>query len=78
MIKRNSSTIPFGYKLGEDNKTLEVVDKEVSALKEMKDGVAPRGRQPDRNHQLEGGRKPNHETIEQDSRNFALMALRSL
>ena len=39
MIKRNSSTIPFGYKLGEDNKTLEVVDKEVSALKEMKDGV---------------------------------------
>ena len=39
MIKGNSSTIPFGYKLGEDNKTLEVVDKEVSALKEMKDGV---------------------------------------
>ena len=38
-MKRNSSTIPFGYKLGEDNKTLEVVDKEVSALKEMKDGV---------------------------------------
>jgi len=23
MMKRNSSTIPFGYKLGEDNKTLE-------------------------------------------------------
>ena len=39
MMKRNSSTIPFGYKLGEDNKTLEVVDKEVSALKEIKDGV---------------------------------------
>ncbi len=39
MMKRNSSTIPFGYRLGEDNKTLEVVDKEVSALKEMKDGV---------------------------------------
>ena len=39
MMKRNSSTIPFGYKLGEDNRTLEVVDKEVSALKEMKDGV---------------------------------------
>ena len=39
MMKRNSSTIPFGYKLGEDNKTLEIVDKEVSALKEMKDGV---------------------------------------
>ena len=36
MMKRNSSTIPFGYKLGEDNKTLEIVDKEVSALKEMK------------------------------------------
>ena len=39
MMKRNSSTIPFGYKLNEDNRTLEVVDKEVSALKEMKDGV---------------------------------------
>jgi len=39
MMKRNSSTIPFGYKLGEDNRTLEVVDKEVSALKEIKDGV---------------------------------------
>ena len=39
MMKRSSSTIPFGYKLGEDNKTLEVVDKEISALKEMKDGV---------------------------------------
>ena len=38
-MKRNSSTIPFGYRLNEDNKTLEVVDKEVSALKEMKDGV---------------------------------------
>ena len=39
MMKRNSSTITFGYRLGEDNKTLEIVDKEVSALKEMKDGV---------------------------------------
>ena len=39
MIKRNSSTIPFGYKLSEDNKTLEKVDKELSSLKEMKDGV---------------------------------------
>ena len=36
MMKRNSSTIPFGYKLGEDNKTLEVVDKEVSALKKWR------------------------------------------
>ena len=39
MIRRNSSTIPFGYKLSEDNKTLEKVDKELSSLKEMKDGV---------------------------------------
>ena len=39
MKKRNSSTIPFGYKLLEDNKTLVKVDKEVSALNEMKDGV---------------------------------------
>ena len=38
-MKRNSSTIPFGYKLSNDNKTLEVVDKEVSAINEMKEGV---------------------------------------
>ena len=39
MKRRNSSTIPFGYKLSTDNKTLEKVDKEISALSEMKDGV---------------------------------------
>ena len=39
MNRRNSSTIPFGYKLSEDNKTLEKVDKELSALNEIKDGV---------------------------------------
>jgi hypothetical protein len=39
MRRRNSSTIPFGYKLSEDNKTLIKVDKEISALTEMKDGV---------------------------------------
>jgi hypothetical protein len=39
MKRRNSSTIPFGYKLLEDNKTLVKVDKEVSALNEIKDGV---------------------------------------
>ena len=39
MRKRNSATIPFGYKLSEDNKTLEKVDKELSSLNEMKDGV---------------------------------------
>jgi len=39
MRRRNSSTIPFGYKLSEDNKTLEKVDKELSSLEEMKDGV---------------------------------------
>ena len=39
MKRRNSSTIPFGYKLLEDNKTLVKVDKELSALNEIKDGV---------------------------------------
>tara|TARA_B100000959_G_scaffold61969_1_gene65270 strand:- start:3641 stop:3913 length:273 start_codon:yes stop_codon:yes gene_type:complete len=39
MRRRNSSTIPFGYKLLDDNKTLEKVDKEISALNEIKDGV---------------------------------------
>ena len=39
MRKRISSTIHFGYKLSEDNKTLEKVDKELSSLNEMKDGV---------------------------------------
>lgn len=39
MINRNSSTIPFGYKLKEDNKTLEPIEKEINALKEMKDSV---------------------------------------
>ena len=39
MKRRNSSTIPFGYKLLDDNKTLEKVDKEISALNEIKDGV---------------------------------------
>ena len=38
MMKRSSSTIPFGYKLKEDN-TLEPIEKELSVLKEMKDGV---------------------------------------
>ena len=37
-MKRSSSTIPFGYKLKEDN-TLEPVEKELEVLKEMKDGV---------------------------------------
>ena len=39
MMKRSSSTIPFGYKLKEDTKTLEPIEKELSVLKEMKDGV---------------------------------------
>ena len=39
MKRRSSSTIPFGYKLSDDNKTLVQVDKEVSALNEIKDGV---------------------------------------
>mgnify|MGYP003121670752 FL=1 len=37
-MKRSSSTIPFGYRLKEDN-TLEPIEKELSVLKEMKDGV---------------------------------------
>ena len=39
MMNRSSSTIPFGYKLKEDNKTLEPIEKEINALKEMKDSV---------------------------------------
>ena len=38
-IPRIARTIPFGYKLLEDNKTLVKVDKELSALSEIKDGV---------------------------------------
>jgi hypothetical protein len=39
MNRRNSSTIPFGYKLSSDNKTLEEVPTEIQALSEAKDGV---------------------------------------
>ena len=38
-MNRSSSTIPFGYRLKEDNKTLEPIEKELSVLKEMKEGV---------------------------------------
>ena len=38
-MRRNSSTIPFGYRLGDDDKTLVPVTKEIESLKEMKDGV---------------------------------------
>jgi len=33
MQRRSSSTIPFGYKLAEDNKTLEPVELELDTLK---------------------------------------------
>ena len=39
MMKRSSSTITFGYKLKEDTKTLEPIEKEISGLKERQDGV---------------------------------------
>ena len=39
MNRRTSSTIPFGYKLNSDNKTLEKVPLELKALNEAKDGV---------------------------------------
>ena len=39
MNRRSSSTIPFGYKLEEDNKTLTEVPSEIKALREAKDGV---------------------------------------
>jgi len=39
MNRRTSSTIPFGYKLNSDNKTLEEVPSELKALNEAKDGV---------------------------------------
>tara|TARA_R100000458_G_C8249167_1_gene226462 strand:+ start:672 stop:953 length:282 start_codon:yes stop_codon:yes gene_type:complete len=38
-MRRSSSTIPFGYKLGDDEKTLVPVAKEIESLNEMKDGV---------------------------------------
>ena len=38
-MKRNSSTIPFGYKLASDEKTLVPVAKEIESLNEMKEGV---------------------------------------
>ena len=39
MNRRNSSTIPFGYKLSSDNKTLEEVPEEIKALQDVKEGV---------------------------------------
>ena len=39
MNRRNSSTIPFGYKLSSDNKTLEEVPQEIKALQDAKEGV---------------------------------------
>ena len=39
MINRSSSTIPFGYKLKEDNKTLEPIEAEIKALNDIKEGV---------------------------------------
>ena len=39
MNRRSSSTIPFGYKLNSDNKTLEEIPEEIKALNEAKDGV---------------------------------------
>ena len=39
-MRRNSSTIPFGYKLASDDKTLVPVAKEIESLNEMKDGDA--------------------------------------
>ena len=39
MNRRNSSTIPFGYKLSSDNKTLEEVPEEIKALQDAKEGV---------------------------------------
>lgn len=38
-MRRNSSTIPFGYKLDVDDKTLLPIVKEIESLNEMKDGV---------------------------------------
>ena len=38
-MRRNRSTIPFGYKLASDDKTLVPVAKEIESLNEMKDGV---------------------------------------
>ena len=37
MLKRRTSTIPFGYKLADDPKYLEEIPNELTALKEAKD-----------------------------------------
>lgn len=39
MNRRNSSTIPFGYELDTDNKTLVEVPEQIEALKEAKANV---------------------------------------
>jgi hypothetical protein len=39
MNRRNSSTIPFGYKLNSDNKTLEEVPEQLEALNKAKEHV---------------------------------------
>lgn len=39
MNRRNSSTIPFGYKLNSDNKTLEEVPEQLKALNKAKQNV---------------------------------------
>ena len=60
MKRRSSSTIPFGYKLSDDNKTLVQVDKEVSALSEIKDDLVIKTY----NNIIEGGFKRTHPDLD--------------
>ncbi len=39
-MRRTSSTIPFGYRLSEDAKTLEPVEDELISLRKIKDMVS--------------------------------------
>ena len=39
-MKRTSSTIPFGYKLAEDQKTLEPVKTELESLETIKEMIS--------------------------------------
>ena len=39
-MRRTSSTIPFGYRLSEDEKTLEPIEKELESLDKIKEMVS--------------------------------------
>ena len=40
LMRRTSSTIPFGYKLSEDEKTLEPIEQQLESLDKIKELVS--------------------------------------